>query len=211
MKIRILLIIATVFILSSNSIFSQIYFIPIPLDRIPSNYEHGFLPGAKFPFFNTIDKYEFHDLKVRVELIDGRFDLNLKHINCSDINISNTSEYKDPKAVYKVIEYVEKIFSESGILIDSTATDRLTINLEALDARLIGFGYIRVHGLSQMKFKFNDFEQTYCIDLMDGDKHSPLKKSDFVTRRTATRVMLSASIRENIEHFLIDLKTIEKQ
>jgi len=211
MKFRIILIITLVHFLFFNSTFSQVYFIPIPLDRIPSNYEHGFLLGAKFPFFNTIDKYNFDDLKVSVELIDDRFDLNLKHINCSDINISNTSEYKDPKTIYKVIEYIDKIFSQSGILIDSTATNRLTINLEALDARLIGFGYIRVHGLTQMKFKFNDFEQTYCIDLMDGDEHAPLRKSDFVTRRTATRVMLSASIREIIERFLIDLKTIEKK
>jgi len=192
------------------SAFSQIIFIPIPMDKVPSNYEHGFLPGKKFPFYPTVDKYNFNNLSIRVELNDDRFFLNLNHIKCSEVDISNTSEYKDPKTIYKVKDYIDSIFSQSKIKIDSSSINRLQINLEALDARLIGFGSIRVHGLCQIIFKYKDFEQIYCIDIMDGDEHAPVGKNDFVTRRTATRLMLSAAVRESIEKFLIDLKKIEK-
>jgi hypothetical protein len=201
---------ALLILMSSISAFSQIIFMPIPMDKVPSDYEHGFLPGKKFPFYSTIDKYNFNDINIRVELNDDRFGLNLNHIKCSDVDISNTSEYKDPKTIYKVKDYIDSIFSQSKIKIDSSSTNILQINLEALDARLIGFGYIRVHGLCQIKFRYMDFEQTYCVDIMDGDAHAPVGKNDFVTRRTATRKMLSASVREAIEKFLIDLKSTEK-
>jgi hypothetical protein len=209
MKNKIYLTVLLIQMVTVSS-FSQIIFIPIPMDKVPSSYEHGFLPGKKFPFYSTVDKYNFNNISIRVELNDDRFVLNLKHIKCSDVDISNTSEYKDPKTIYKLKEYIDTIFRQSKIKIDSSSINRLQINLEALDARLIGFGYIRVHGLCQIKFRYKDFEQTYCIDIMDGDEHAPLGKNDFVTRRTATRLMLSASVREAIEKFLFDLKKIEK-
>ena len=46
-----------------------------------------------------------------------------------------------------------------------------------------------------------------CIDITDADKNSPISPNAFVTRKTATRIMASASIREIIEQFFIDFKT----
>ena len=197
-------------ILFSIPSISQIVFIPIPVDKVPSDYEHGFLPGKKFTFYSTINKYDFNNQKIRVELNDVRFALNLRNIKCSNVDISNTSEYKDPETIYKVKDYVDTLFNESKIIIDPTSTDTLQINLEAVDARLIGFGSIRVHGLCQIKFRYKNFEKVYCVDLKDGDQNSPIGRNDFVTRRTATRVQLSAAIREVIESFFIDFKSIEK-
>jgi hypothetical protein len=167
------------------------------------------LPGKKFPFYSTIDKYDFNNLDISVELRDDRFNLNLDFIKCSDIEISNMSEFNNLKGIYAVKDYIDTIFEKSNINVDSLSTHKLTISLEALDVRQIGFGRIKVHGLCQMKFKYKDFEQTYCIDIVDGDEHAPLGKNSFVTRKTASRYMLSASIREVIEQFLIDLKKIE--
>ncbi len=58
---------------------------------------------------------------------------------------------------------------------------------------------------SQMNFKYKGTTKTYCTDIEDGDKNAPLSKTSFVSRKTATRFMASASIRETIEKFLKDL------
>jgi hypothetical protein len=85
----------------------------------------------------------------------------------------------------------------------------LQIKLEGIDSRLIGFGYIRVHGLCQMKIKYKGITKTYCIDITDADQNSPISSYAFVSRLTATRILASASIREVIEQFFVDLKTFK--
>ncbi|MEO6453809.1 MAG: hypothetical protein ABIN97_07060 [Ginsengibacter sp.] len=59
-----------------------------------------------------------------------------------------------------------------------------------------------------MKINFKNISKTYCIDITDKDKHSPIGGNAFVTRKTATRVITSAAIREVIEQFLSDFKAI---
>ena len=201
-------LIAALFYLFTVSIFSQVI-IPstAPIGDISSRhrYEHGYLPGKKFPFYSTINKYDFNELSMRVELNDNRYSLNLSNINCSDIQITNNSEFKDSKGIHITKNYIEKIFKESNINIDSLSETKLEVSLDALDGRLLGFGYVKVHGLCQMTFKYMDIEHTYCIDIVDGDKNAPLSNKAVATRKTAERYMLSASIREVIEQFLNDL------
>ncbi len=207
MKNKLVLFITS--ILCFNVAFSQIIFLPIPIDKVKSDYEHGFLPGGKFPIYPPIIHYNFNNLKIRVVLFDNRFSLNLNKIKCSDIEITNTSEYSVPNTIYKFKEYVEYIFSKSNIIIDSISKDILEISLEAVDSRLIGFGYIEVHGLCQVKIKYKEYSRTYCVDIKDGDSHSPIGKFSFVTRRSATRKMTSAALREIIEQILFDIKDLE--
>jgi hypothetical protein len=190
-------------------VFAQVIVIPIPISVSPQ-YEHSYLPGKKFPLYSTIDKYNFNNLNMSVELRDDRFALNLGFINCSNIELSNTSEFNGSKGLHAVKDYIDNIFGESNIKIDSLSINKLEISLEALDVRLIGFGNVRAHGLCQVKCKYKNLERTYCADIMDGDEHAPLGINSLVTRKTASRYMLSASIREVIEHFLMDLKKIEK-
>lgn len=189
----------------------QVYYVtnPFMLNKIGAAIvpEHGFLPGKKFPFYSTIDKYDLSTLKLRVEMFDERNSLNLQRINCSELKLTNTSEFKNSDCIYKVGQYFDKLLKESGASLDSTATDTLKINLQAIDARLIGFGYITVHGLCQMKIKYHNHFNIYCVDITDSDKHSPISPTAFVTRLTATRIIASASIREVIEQFFIDLKS----
>lgn len=186
---------------------SQVYYVVVPfaLERALMP-EHGFLPGKKFTIYPTIDKYDFKGQKFRVELYDQRDSLHLMHLRCSDMEINNQSEFAGPGGAEKVVEYFQNLLPASGITLDSTASDTIKVYLEALDNRLVGFGNITAHGLCQMHITCPGISQSYCVDITDRDKHSPIGKNAFVTRKTATRVIQSASIREVIERFLIDLK-----
>ncbi len=168
--------------------------------------EYGFLPGKKFPIYTTIDKYDFNGLKLKVEIYDDREKLKLNRVKCSEIELEHISEFSTPQTIFKLQQYVDSIFLQSGIVIDANNDNVLKIRLEAVGSRLIGFGSIDVHGLCQMKIEFNEFQKIYSTDIMDGDKNSPLGRRAFVTRKTASRLMTSAAIRECLEQFLVDLK-----
>jgi hypothetical protein len=203
---KLLTIIA--FTIFSVTVYGQIIIIPIPIGLISTALpEHGFLPGSKFKLYPTIDKYDFSKLKVRIELFDDRPLVKLKKTECSDMKFTNTSEFESPRTIYKVEEYLDTLLRQAGAVIDSTSTDTIQVRLEGIDSRLIGFGNIRVHGLCQMKIKYHGATKTYCTDITDADKHSPISSNAFVSRLTATRILTSASIREVIEQFFMDLKT----
>ena len=143
---------------------------------------------------------------MKVTLYNDRDEKKLSKINCSEIGITNETELKGEQGTVKVWDYLNTLFLQSKIVIDTTSSDELEVRLTALDCRLIGFGQIAVHGLCQIEFKYKGITKTYCTDIEDGDKNAPLTKSSFVSRKTATRYMASASIRETIEKFLTDLK-----
>lgn len=202
-----------IFVVSCNYTFSQIIYpqggaIGSLLYTAGAEFmpEHGFLPGKKFPTYETVEKFDFNGKKIKVVLFDDRNTLNLKKIDCSEVELTNSSEFKNEQGIAKVWEYINKLANDSKLIIDKDAPYEYEIRLMALDARLIGFGSIDVHGMTQIKVTHNGVEKIYCTDIQDGDKNSPLSKSSFVSRKTATRFMMSASIRETIEKFLKDLK-----
>jgi|RhiMetdeSRZDD1v2_1073273.scaffolds.fasta_scaffold14621_8 hypothetical protein len=168
--------------------------------------EHGFLPGKQFKFYPTINKYDFSGQRMRVELYDQRDSLKLVNLPCAKVEINNNSEFAGPNGALKVGEYFQHLFSESNMVPDTSASDTLKVFLQALDARLIGFGSITAHGLCQMQMVFKNISKTYCVDITDKDPHSPIGRNAFVTRKTATRVIASASIREVIEQFFANQK-----
>lgn len=187
----------------------QIVIVPIGIIAGAVMPEHGFLPGKKFKFYSTINKYEFNGHKFRIELYDTRQNLKLHNIQCSDLEFTNTSEFSDPQCIFKVGQYVDTLFRQSGAILDTSALDTVQIRFQGIDARLIGFGYLRVHGLCQMEIKYHDFLKTYCIDITDADKNSPISPNAIVSRLTATRIMASASIREVIEQIIADLRSFK--
>ena len=172
---------------------------------VKSMPEHGFLPGKQFPIYGTIDQYNFNNKKIKIILYDDRDSLELKNSDCSDVELTNSSEFKNEQGIVKVWEYINKLAIDSKLSIDKDSDDEYEIRLEALDTRLIGAGSIAAHGICQIKVKHDGNEKTYCTVIRDGDKNSPLKKSSFATRKTATRFMMSAAIRETIEKFLNDI------
>jgi hypothetical protein len=168
--------------------------------------EHGFLPGKKFKFYPAIGKYDLHRRRLRVELHDERDSLKLKQVDCSPIGMTNTSEFEGPYGTHVVENYIDTLFTPAGITLDTTATDVLKVNLEALDARLVGYGSIRAHGLCKLSVEWKGTAHHYCVDITDKDPHSPISSHAFVTRLTATRVIASAAIREILEKVITDLE-----
>jgi hypothetical protein len=172
--------------------------------------EHGFLGGKKFTFYPTLNQFDFKGQKVRIEVYDLRDSLHLIKLNCSQVELTNQSEFAGPAGAQKVVEYFDTLFRQSGFMPDSTAADTMKVKIDALDNRLIGFGSITAHGLCRMSITWGNFFKTYCVDITDKDPHSPIGKNAFVTRKTASRVIQSASIRETIEQLLTDLKAIKQ-
>lgn len=190
---------------SKSIAYSQIIFVPTGMAGASIMPETGFLPGKKFPIYKTIQKFDFNGLTSRIEIIDQRSLLNLEKIECSSIPLNNITELNDQNFILKFGEYVDSIFAQANIKIDSSSLNKMEITLEAIDSRLIGFGKIVAHGLCQIKVNYNNRLKIYCVDLTDSDKNAPISSNSFVTRKTAIRVMGSAAIREVLEQVLIDL------
>jgi hypothetical protein len=168
--------------------------------------EHGFLPGKRFKFYPATRKYDLGGKRLRVELHDERDSLKLTQLECSPVEMTNTSEFEGPYGTHVVENYIDTLFAPAGIVLDTTSTDVLKVNLEALDARLIGYGSIRAHGLCKMSIEWKGTTHNFCVDITDKDPHSPISSHAFVTRKTATRVIAAAAIREVLEEIITDLE-----
>ncbi|MDO9511212.1 MAG: hypothetical protein Q7J34_05605 [Bacteroidales bacterium] len=200
------LILTLTFLLILKSIYAQVFFFPAGLVASAIMPEHGFLPGKKFAYYSTIDRHDLKQAKFRVEVYDDRAKLKLSKTGCSDVEFTNSSEFETSECIYKLGQYVDTLLKQSNAILDLSSNDTLQIRLQGIDSRLIGFGYIRAHGICQINVKYHNRQQTYCIDITDADKNSPVSPNAFVTRKTATRIMASASMREVIEKMIIDLE-----
>jgi hypothetical protein len=171
--------------------------------------EHGFLGGKKFKIYPAIGKHDLGGLKLRIELRDVRDSLKLQKVDCSPVEFTNTSEFVGPGGAHVVAEYLDSLFTGANCVVDSTADDVLHVTLEGMDARLIGFGSITAHGLCQMSVQWKNFSHTYCVDITDKDPHSPISSHAFVTRKTGTRIIMSAGIQEAVERMLTDMEGVK--
>lgn len=102
---------------------------------VESMPEHGFLSGKKFPTYETVDAYDFNGKKIKIVLFDDRDSLNLTKTVCSDIVLTNSSEFKNEQGIVKVWEYLNKLSIDSKLVIDKDAADEYEIRLMALDTR----------------------------------------------------------------------------
>jgi hypothetical protein len=168
--------------------------------------EHGFLGGKKFKIYPAIGKHDLGGIKLRIELRDVRDSLKLQRVDCSPVEFTNTSEFVGQGGTHVVAEYLDSMFTAANCVVDSTADDVLHVTLEGMDARLIGFGSITAHGLCQISVQWKNFSHTYCVDITDKDPHSPISSHAFVTRKTGTRIIMSAGIREAIEQMLTGME-----
>jgi hypothetical protein len=89
--------------------------------------------------------------------------------------------------------------------IDATSPKKITVELKGLSFRLIGAIYIVAHGFVQFDVTSPSLGKTYCSDMTDHDPDAPLKWYSVVTRKTATRVIVSGSMRRAVENFVRDL------
>jgi len=168
--------------------------------------EHGFLGGKKFKFYPATRPYDLHGKKLRVELHDVRDSLKLQRVECFPIELTRTSEFEGVYGTQIVEHYFDTLLPAAQVILDTTASDVLKVDLEAFDVRLIGFGNITAHGICLVKVHWRGNVHDYCVDITDKDPHSPVSSHAFVTRKTATRIIGSAAIREIVEHTLTDLE-----
>ncbi len=171
--------------------------------------EHGFLPGQDFTFYSAVHKYDLKGASYYIKVDDDRSILQLQKITCSKKKLTNTSEFEGQYGLETFSKYAAALFSQANAVVTVEAKDTVQITLEALDSRLIGFLFIRAHGLCQIRVKYKSLEKTYCVDITDADEHSPVSSDAWVTRLTATRIMTAAAMREIIEYVLADLQNLQ--
>jgi len=164
--------------------------------------EYGFLPGKKFPFYKSIGTHDLQSKRIRIQVKDERKALGLESISCSEIPLRNQTEFKGEYGEEVIRKYLTRLLADAHAISDSLADEILEIEIQALDARLVGFGSITAHGLCQLKISYQGESLVMCTDLTDKDPHSPISSKAWVTRKTATRVILSAAIRETVEKII---------
>lgn len=164
--------------------------------------EYGFLPGKKFPFYKSIITHDLKGAKIWIKLVDERKTLALETTSCSDLPLKNQTEFNGESGANAMRQYFSRLFTDAHAILDSAADEIINVELQALDARLLGFGNITAHGLCQIRITYQGQTQLICVDITDKDPHSPIGPKAWVTRKTAVRVILSAAIRESVEKVL---------
>jgi hypothetical protein len=202
----VLMLLSAVSIVEAQRIIIFFSMTPLIAGTMP---EHGFLGGKKFKIYPAIGKHDLGGLRLRIELRDVRDSLKLSKLECSPVQFTNTSEFEGLNGTHVVAEYLDSLFTGANVVLDSTAADVLHVTLEGMDARLVGFGSITAHGLCKMSVQFKHFSHTYCVDITDKDPQSPISSHAFVTRKTGTRIIMSAGIREAIEEMLTDMQGLK--
>jgi len=164
----------------------------------------------EFPFYTTMNNYDFKGKKMAVRYLDDRISYKLNKVDCSEIEFKNKTEFADPFVITLIELYTDSLFNDSGITIDSSANDTLEMRLEAIDVWVNGWE-TKAHGLCQMSMKYKGRSRTYCTDLVNGAPHAPIKSVGTISMLNVIRRMGSAAIREIIEQFLVDLKRQDRQ
>jgi len=95
--------------------------------------------------------------------------------------------------------------------IDDTSPNKVVIELEGLSFKLTGAIYIVAHGFVQFRVSSTFLNKTYCSDMTDHDNDSSVRWYSLVTRKTGTRLIISASMRRAVEEFVTDLSNVSVQ
>jgi hypothetical protein len=173
-----------------------------------SSLKYGFLPGVKCPIYDFSKKqYDICQYYFKFNLIDKR--QNKRNLSCSQIIPETDSEFEGEAGYNFFKTYFDTLIKKANGIIDSSNginDKKIDLNIEIISPKLIGFGFIKVHGLCQINVTTEFFTKTYCCDIKDGDDSSPLEWYSFDTRKSALRKMTSASIRNCIEDLISDLE-----
>ena len=172
-----------------------------------TSLKYGFLPGVECPIYDfSIKQYDICQYKFKLNLIDKRNERLM--LNCSKISPETDSEFEGQSGINFFKNYFNILIKKANGIIDSSADKNIDIEIEIISPKLIGFGYIKVHGICQINVKTEYFTKTYCCDIRDGDEGAPLEWYSIDTRKSALRKMTSASIRNCIENLISDLEII---
>lgn len=170
---------------------------------------YGFLPGTDYMMLKPEKEIDLKGKSFNVEFRDNRKDVN--KIACSEYSLDRETELEGRLGAQYFRESMKAMIEGSNGKIDAASPNRVVVELEGVSFKLIGAGYIVAHGLVQFKVASSFLNKTYCSDMTDHDDDAPLKWYSVVTRKTASRLMVSGSVRRATESFIRDLANMVQE
>lgn len=168
-----------------------------------STLYYGYLPGTEYKLLKPMTDIDLKGKAFNIEFKDGRG--RNDHISCSEYTLDRETELEGSLGMEYLRQSVISMIQNSNGKVDSSAPDKLVVELNGLSFKLIGAGYIVAHGFVEFRTTSPYLNKTYCSDITDHDEDAPLKWYSVVTRKTATRLIVSGSMRRAVESFVKDL------
>lgn len=170
---------------------------------------YGFLPGTEYKILKPEKEIDLKGKSFSIEFRDSR--KNLNKVDCSEYSLDRETELEGSLGTHYLRECVIAMIQGSNGKIDPSSPNKVVVELEGLSFKLIGAVYIVAHGFSQFKVNSPSLNKTYCSDMTDHDEDAPLKWYSVATRKTASRIMVSGSMRRAAEAFVRDLAASNAQ
>jgi hypothetical protein len=171
-----------------------------------STLYYGYLPGTEYKLLKPVTTIDLKGRAFNIEFKDSRG--NTDHISCSDYTLDRETELEGNFGMEFLRQEVTTMIEASNGKVDPSAPDKVVVDLNGLSFKLIGAFYIVAHGFVEFRATSPYLNKTYCSDMTDHDKDAPLAWYSFVTRKTATRLMVSGSMRRAVESFVKDLSEL---
>lgn len=168
-----------------------------------STLYYGYLPGTEYKLLKPMGAIDLKGKAFNIEFKDGRGSRD--HISCSDYTLDRLTELEGSPGMEFLRQAIVTMIEASNGKVDSSAPDKVVVELDGLSFKLIGAVYIVAHGFVEFKVTSPLLNKTYCSDMTDHDADAPLKWYSLVTRKTATREIVSGSMRRAVESFVKDL------
>lgn len=164
---------------------------------------YGYLPGTSYKFYKPINIIDLKGKSYDITFKDSRS--NIREIECSPHSLDRNTELEGNMGFSYFQQYVTQFVENNNGSIDGASLNQVTFELEALSFRLVGAFYIVMHGFVQVRVSTPNFSKVYCADMTDHDQDAPLKWYSLVTRKTATRLIVSGAVRRVLEDIMTDL------
>jgi len=168
-----------------------------------STFYYGYLPGTDYKIFKPLGTIDLSGKTYAIEFRDSRGQND--RINCSEYILNRETELEGHLGIQLLQESITSMIQNSNGKIDSTCPNKITVELKGLSFKLIGAVYIVAHGFVEFDVTSPSLSNTYCSDMTDHDSDAPVKWYSVVTRKTATRLVVSGSMRRAVENFVRDL------
>jgi hypothetical protein len=166
--------------------------------------KYGYLPAGKYEYYQPIKKIDLQRRKFKYLVVDNRF--NNRQSVCSTMLVDIDSELEGELGIQFFEDYLKAMTEYGSGSIDTSSGEPIRVELEVLSPKMVGFVYVRVHGLVQFNVISDKIKKRYCSDMVDGDPDAPFGKHAVATRRHAMRKMVSGSARRALEEFFTDLQ-----
>jgi hypothetical protein len=170
---------------------------------------YGYLPGTEYKMLKSEENVDLHGKSFNIEFRDSR--QNINKINCSEYTLNRETELEGALGAQYLRECLTAMILGSNGKIDATSPNKIMVELEGLSFNLLGYIYGVVHGFVQFEVSSPFLNKTYCSDMTDHDDDAPLKWYSLVTRKTATRLIVSGSMRRATENFVKELANSNTQ